>query len=52
MRHHPRHVHHGRSQPTRTQRREENAMPTPVRIALRIPGTSPLPQLLSLIKEV
>jgi len=27
-------------------------MPTPVRIALRIPGTSPLPQLVSLIQEV
>ena len=27
-------------------------MPAPVRIALRIPGTSPLPQLVSLIREV
>ena len=27
-------------------------MPTPVRIALRIPGTSPLPQLVKLIQEV
>jgi len=33
-------------------RPEEDAMPAPVRITLRIPGTSPLPQLLSLIQDV
>jgi 5,10-methylenetetrahydromethanopterin reductase len=38
--------------PVSTQRREENAMPSPIRIALRIPGTSPLPELVNLIQAV
>src|SRR5688572_5710006 len=42
----------GRPIMTRTARFEENAMPAPIRIALRIPGTSPLPRLLELIQSV
>src|SRR5262249_15750129 len=35
-----------------TQPTEENAMTQPVRISLRIPGTAPMPQLMTLIQDV